>query len=98
MYSFFTSLNAARRATAAANSAFYTSAMALSIPSPQELIIAKPPLISVLSNRGSAGAVQQVPINAGTSNWGANAAIVDAVTCDTFTTNSAGNLQVSMTL
>ena len=94
MYTFFTNMNAARKAAGTASSSFYTSAMAITQATQNEIVIAKPPLISVLSNRGSGAADQSVPVNGTTSGWGANVNVTDAVSCQTFVTNSAGNLQV----
>jgi alpha-amylase len=61
-----------------------------------ELLIAKPPLFSLLSNRGSSGSTNTT-ISSSSSGWPAQTTIIDAITCNTYTTDSSGNLAVSIT-
>lgn len=96
MYRFFTSLNAARSAAGAANSSFYTAQMNLTGMTSNELLIAKPPLVSLLSNRGAGQASPDITIPVSQTRWAPNTAVIDAISCDTFTTNSGGDLVVQI--
>ncbi|KAL7422765.1 hypothetical protein Q5752_002059 [Cryptotrichosporon argae] len=96
MYQYFRRLNAARSAAANASSTFYTTQMALSNPTSSTLLIAKPPLISVLTNAGSSASNQSVTIDASTSGWAAGTTVIDAVGCGTYTTDSSGNLALEV--
>ena len=92
MYKFFASLNAARAAAGAASSSFYTNQMNLTGMTSNELLIAKPPLISLLSNRGASASSPDITIPVASTNWAPNTAIIDAISCNTFTTNAGGDL------
>jgi len=92
MYKFFTSLNAARAAAGAASSSFYTNQMSLTGMTSNEVLIAKPPLISLLSNRGSSASSPDITIPVASTQWAPNTAIIDAISCNTFTTNAGGDL------
>ena len=92
MYRFFASLNAARAAAGAASSSFYTTQMSLTGMTSNELLIAKGPLVSLLSNRGASASSPDITIPVASTNWAPNTAIIDAISCNTFTTNSGGDL------
>lgn len=96
MYRFFTSLNAARAAAGAANNSFYQTQMNLTGMTANELLVAKPPLISLLSNRGSSSSSEDITIPVSQTQWAPNTAIIDAVSCNTFTTNAGGDLVVKI--
>ncbi|WVQ81856.1 hypothetical protein IAT38_003983 [Cryptococcus sp. DSM 104549] len=97
MYKFFASLNKARSAAGNASSTFYTDQMTVSALSSTSLLIAKKPLISLLSTTGSSASNTSVSIPASSSGWSASASIVDALTCETFTAGSDGALAVTVT-
>ncbi|ODN78734.1 hypothetical protein L202_04298 [Cryptococcus amylolentus CBS 6039] len=94
MYGFFTALNAARTAAANASSTFYTDQMTVSKLSDTSILIAKKPLISVLSNSGSSASNATVTVDTSSSGWAASTSIVDTLTCEAFTTDASGNLDV----
>jgi alpha-amylase len=96
MYRYFTSLNAARSAAGAASSSFYTTQMNLTGMTQNELLIAKGPLVSLLSNRGSSSSSPDITIPVAQTNWAPNTAIIDAVSCQTFTTNAGGDLVIQI--
>lgn len=96
MYKFFTSLNAARSAAGNASSTFYTDKMTLSQPSETTLLVAKKPLISVFSNGGSSASNVSVSVDSSSSGWAASTKVIDALTCESFTTDGSGNLAVTI--
>lgn len=96
MYRFFTSLNAARSAAGAASSSFYTTQMNLTGMTSNELLIAKGPLVSLLSNRGEGQSSPDITIPVAQTKWSPNSAVIDAVSCQTFTTNSGGDLVIQI--
>ncbi|ORX38512.1 glycoside hydrolase superfamily [Kockovaella imperatae] len=96
MYGFFKSLNAARSAAGAASSSFYTTQMSVSALSDNEILIVKGSLVSVLSNRGSSGSTALVLPSKSTS-FPPSAHVVDAVSCDSMTTDQDGDLNLPIT-
>lgn len=96
MYRYFTSLNAARSAAGAADSSFYTTRMNLTGMTSNELLIAKGPLISLLSNRGADASSPDITIPVAQTKWASNSAVIDAVSCNTFTTNAGGDLVIKI--
>lgn len=97
MYKHFASLNAARSAAGNASSSFYTSQMTVSSPSTGALLIVKSPLVSLLTNAGSSASNSSVSISSSSSGWSASTSVVDAISCETLTTDSSGNLAVTLT-
>ena len=71
--------------------------MNISTLSANTLLISKPPLISLLTNQGSSSSTgSQLAVPASSSNWTAKTGIVDILTCTAYTTDSSGNLQITM--
>lgn len=68
--------------------------MTLTSLSAKDLLIAKGPLLSVLTSRGTSGAGNSINIPQTSSGWGNNIAVTDALTCTQFNTASNGALSV----
>ncbi|WWC90710.1 uncharacterized protein L201_005647 [Kwoniella dendrophila CBS 6074] len=96
MYKYFASLNAARKAAGNASTSFYSNQMNVSSLSSSSILIAKQPLISVLSNSGSSASDSSLSIPASTSGWSSNTKVIDAISCETLTTDGSGNLAVTI--
>ncbi|AFR95631.1 alpha-amylase [Cryptococcus neoformans C23] len=96
MYKFFTALNAVRSAAGNASSTFYTDKMTVSTPSESTLLVAKKPLMSVFSNSGSSASNTSVSVDSSSSGWAASTNVIDALTCESFTTDGSGNLAVTI--
>ncbi|WWC71571.1 uncharacterized protein I206_105529 [Kwoniella pini CBS 10737] len=96
MYKFFASLNAARKAAGNASDTFYSTQMNITSPSSSSILIAKQPLISILSNSGSSASDSSVTVQSSASGWTANTQVIDAISCETLTTDSSGNLAVTI--
>ncbi|WVR07490.1 hypothetical protein IAU60_004532 [Kwoniella sp. DSM 27419] len=96
MYKFFASLNAVRKAAGAASSDFYTNQMTVTSPSSSSIMVVKGPLVSILSNSGSSASDATVNVQASSSNWAANTKIIDAISCESLTTDGSGNLAVTV--
>lgn len=72
--------------------------MNVSSLSSTELLISKPPLISVLSNRGAASSTStNLTIPSSSSSWSSGTTVIDAVSCNTFTVGSDGSLSIGIT-
>ena len=69
--------------------------MNVSVISADEVLVAKQPLISVLSRQGASGS-GNVTIPSSASGWAASTMVIDAVSCSNFTTDASGNLAVSI--
>ena len=63
--------------------------------SSNELLIVKGPLVSVLSNRGSTSSTT-LTLSAGSTKLPKSTAVVDTITCEAYTTDSKGNLKVTI--
>ncbi|WVQ68066.1 uncharacterized protein L199_006272 [Kwoniella botswanensis] len=96
MYKFFASLNAARKAAGNASDTFYTNQMTVSSLSSSSILVAKSPLISVLSNSGSSASDASVTVQSSASGWSSNTEVIDAISCETLTTDGSGNLAVTV--
>lgn len=62
------------------------------VPSQNEIVILKQPLVAVLSNSGASAANHTVPVESGASGWGPNTVLLDIVQCGTYTTDGSGKL------
>ena len=69
--------------------------MTVTAATANELLVSKPPLVSVLSNRGSSGATT-LTLSSTSTSFPGSSKIVDAVSCDAFTTDSKGNLPITI--
>ncbi|WVW85621.1 hypothetical protein I302_107659 [Kwoniella bestiolae CBS 10118] len=96
MYQYFASLNSARKAAGNASDTFYTNQMTVSPLSSSSILIAKSPLISVLSNSGSSASDASVTVQSSASGWSGNTEVIDAISCETLTTDGSGNLAVTV--
>ncbi|OCF37928.1 alpha-amylase [Kwoniella heveanensis CBS 569] len=96
MYKFFASLNAVRKAAGSASSDFYTNQMSVSSLSDSSILVVKGPLVSVLSNSGSSASDASVTVPSSSSNWSANTKVIDAISCESLTTDGSGNLAVTV--
>jgi len=70
--------------------------MTISAPSTQDLLIAKPPLVSYLTNRGSTSPVTNVTIPSSISGWTGSITLIEALSCTTYLTESNGDLNVEI--
>lgn len=70
--------------------------MTLSQPSESTLLVAKKPLMSVFSNSGSSASNTSVSVDSSSSGWAASTNVIDALTCESFTTDDSGNLAVTI--
>ena len=62
-----------------------------------ELLVTKQPLISILSNGGSSySSSSNLSIPSSSSGWSANTVVLDASTCQTYTTGSDGSLSIGI--
>ena len=95
MYTLFRNLNAARTAAASANSDFYSTKANVSQLSDTTLLVAKAGLFSVFTNAGE-GSSESATLPSSTTGWSAGTAVIDAVGCANYTTDSSGNLQVTL--
>ncbi|KAI0798144.1 glycoside hydrolase family 13 protein [Abortiporus biennis] len=84
-------LNAARKAAAAANSNFHTTNLKFLQTSASNLAISKAPMLTLLSNVGASGTPQWSVPNAG---FQANEELIDVLTCTTLTADSNGGVTV----
>ncbi|WVO13442.1 hypothetical protein L204_101058 [Cryptococcus depauperatus] len=96
MYKFFAALNGARTAAGKASGSFYTDQMTVSKLSDTAILVAKKPLISVLSNTGSSASDTSANIQSSVSGWSPSTKIVNALTCETSTTDGSGNLAITI--
>jgi alpha-amylase len=106
MYTFFSRLNQARQAAGNASSSFYTSQvstlqpasadhqMNLTVLSPTDLLIAKGPLVSVLTNRGSNSPNITIPVASSGTGFAPRSTILEVLTCNTYLTDDNGNVDV----
>ncbi|EIW67260.1 hypothetical protein TREMEDRAFT_33638 [Tremella mesenterica DSM 1558] len=95
LYTMFKNLNDVRRAAFNASNSFYETRMNVTQMGSNEILIVKGPLISLLSNRGQ-GSSGTVTIPSGSSGWGANVQVLDAVACEIMNTDGSGNLDVKV--
>lgn len=66
------------------------------VPSQNEIVILKQPIVAVLSNSGASASNHTVPVTSAASGWAANTVLLDAVQCGTYTTDSSGNLAATI--
>lgn len=95
MYEFFTHLNHARQAAGTANTAFYTTEANHTLLSSNELLISKPPLLTLLTNRGAAASSPSYTLTQAQHGYSPSTTILDAISCSNLTVDGSGNLQVA---
>ncbi|PSR70436.1 hypothetical protein PHLCEN_2v13687 [Hermanssonia centrifuga] len=84
-------LNAARKAAASANSNFYSTAVKILSSTPNSMAVSKPPMLALLSNKGSSSSPEWTVASAGFSP---NEQLVDVLTCSSVTADSNGGITV----
>jgi len=70
--------------------------MSVTVPTADDMLIVKGPLVSVLTNVGSGAANHTFKIDAAASGMAANTQILDVVQCESFTTDGSGNLDITL--
>ena len=84
-------MNAARKAAAAANSAFYTTPLKFMSTTPNGMAVSKPPMLALLSNKGSSSNPQWTVASAG---YKSGEALVDVLSCTSVTADDNGGVTV----
>nr|AOR81607.1 alpha-amylase [Phaffia rhodozyma] len=93
-YALFKKLTAARKQAGNSSSTFYTNKATISYYDANEIVISKPPMLAILSNRGSSGSGSvTVPSNASLPEA---AEVVDILTCTSWRTDKNGASVVSV--
>jgi len=80
-------------------SPFWTSAnpqMSVTVPTADDMLIVKGPLVSVLTNVGAGAANHTFNIDSAASGLAANTQVLDVVQCESFTTDGSGNLDITL--
>jgi alpha-amylase len=70
--------------------------MSVTVPTAEDMLIVKGPLVSVLTNVGSGAANHTFKIDAAASGLAANTQVLDIVQCESFTTDGSGNLDITL--
>lgn len=70
--------------------------MSVTVPSINDMLIVKAPLVSVLTNVGAGAENHTFNVQSSVSSWPANTQVLDVVQCESFTTDGSGNLDVTM--
>jgi alpha-amylase len=91
-----TALNMARKAAIAANSSFLSTPVAFPAPQASALAVAKPPLLALLTNVGSAASAQPSwSVPAGATGYAPNTDLVEVLGCTKVTTDAQGALSAT---
>jgi alpha-amylase len=89
-------LNLARKAAIAANDKFLTTPAAFPAPATGQLVLAKPPLLALLTNVGSAASAQpKWTVGTGASGYAPNTDLVEVLACTKVTTDAQGAVSVT---
>jgi alpha-amylase len=89
-------LNLARKAAAAANSSFLGAPAAFPAPSTSQLVLAKPPLLALLTNVGSGAHTQPSwGVGAAATGYAPNTALVDVLACTAHSADAQGTVSVT---
>jgi alpha-amylase len=70
--------------------------MSVTVPTADDMLIVKGPLVSVLTNVGSGAANHTFKIDAAASGLAGNTQVLDIVQCESFTTDASGNLDITL--
>jgi len=70
--------------------------MSVTVPTADDMLIVKGPLVSVLTNVGAGAANHTFKIDSAASGLAANTQVLDVVQCESFTTDGSGNLDVTL--
>lgn len=70
--------------------------MSVTVPTADDMLIVKGPLVSVLTNVGAGAANHTFKIEAAASGMAANTQVLDIVQCESFTTDGSGNLDITL--
>jgi alpha-amylase len=70
--------------------------MSVTVPTADDMLIVKGPLVSVLTNVGAGAANHTFKIDAAASGMAANTQVLDVVQCESFTTDGSGNLDITL--
>lgn len=70
--------------------------MSVTVPTADDMLIVKGPLVSVLTNVGAGAANHTFKVDAAASGLAANTQVLDVVQCESFTTDGSGNLDVTL--
>lgn len=87
-------LNAARKAAALTNTAFYSTPLKLMSVTANSLAVSKPPLLALLSNRGNLSSPEWTVASAG---YQAGEKLVDVLSCTEVTADNNGGVTVEGT-
>jgi alpha-amylase len=68
--------------------------MSVTVPTADDMLIVKGPLVSVLTNVGAGASNHTFKIETAASGLAANTQVLDVVQCESFTTDGSGNLDV----
>jgi alpha-amylase len=70
--------------------------MSVTVPTADDMLIVKGPLVSVLTNVGAGAANHTFKIDTAASGLAANTQVLDVVSCESFTTDGSGNLDITL--
>lgn len=94
MYKHFGKLNTARSVMGQAQPSFYTTKASIADSTDSEIAISKPPMLSVLSNRGAGSGSNTLKLN--NLAYDANTQLLDVIGCKTYSTNGDKSLDVTV--
>jgi alpha-amylase len=94
MYKHFGKLNTARSVMGQAQPSFYTTKASVADSTDSEIAISKPPMLSVLSNRGAGSGSNTLKLN--NLAYDANTQLLDVIGCKTYSTNGDKSLDVTV--